>query len=52
MTELPGYFERLSVWVTEADRDRKSGSDGRLIRLRDARTFSAAHKGAHSRLLI
>jgi len=46
VTELPGYSERLTEPVTEADPAEKYGSDTNLIRSADALVFRSAHNGS------
>ena len=46
VTELPGYSERLTEPVTEADPTEKYGSDANLIRSAHALVFRSAHNGS------
>jgi hypothetical protein len=51
VTELWGYFERMTEPVTEADPAKKYGSDAHLIRLSHWPTFRSPHKGSLSERL-
>jgi len=46
VTELPGYSERLTEPVTEADPAEKYGSDANLIRSAHALVFRSAHNSS------
>ncbi|WP_338802411.1 hypothetical protein V9L13_10160 [Pseudomonas sp. RSB 5.4] len=46
MTELPGYSERLTEPVTEADPTEKYGSDTHLIRSGHGLVFRSTHNGS------
>jgi len=46
VTEMPGYSERLTEPVTEADPAEKYGSDANLIRSAHALVFRSAHNGS------
>ncbi|WP_311886527.1 MULTISPECIES: hypothetical protein [unclassified Pseudomonas] len=52
MTELWGYFERMTEPVTEADPAKKYGSDAHLIRMGHGAIFKSLHKGSISLWLI
>ncbi|WP_158547270.1 MULTISPECIES: hypothetical protein [unclassified Pseudomonas] len=46
VTELPGYSERLTEPVTEADPTEKYGSDAHLIRFGHGLVFRSTHNGS------
>ncbi|CAI8941842.1 hypothetical protein EMIT0215P_60005 [Pseudomonas serboccidentalis] len=52
VTELQGYFERLTEPVTEADSTEKYGSDANLICSGHDPVFRSPHKGSPSAALI
>ncbi|WP_277761648.1 hypothetical protein [Pseudomonas sp. A34-9] len=52
VTELWGYFERMTEPVTEADPVKKYGSDTHLIRMGHGPIFRSRHKGSISPWLI
>jgi hypothetical protein len=49
VTELPGYSERLTEPVTEADPTEKYGSDAKLICSGHGVIFRSAHKDWEAR---
>ena len=49
VTGLPGYFERLTEPVTEADPTEKYGSDTKLICSGHGVIFRPAHKDSRAR---
>jgi hypothetical protein len=52
VTELWGYFERMTEPVTEADPAKKYGSDAHLIRMGHGPIFKSLHKCSISLWLI